>query len=154
MSAPHFDNFKPDAKFAAGARVLERINGALAQVEDSSAVGEGNNAMTGQILLAGGTGAIGRLTARSLRAAHPDLPPLVGGRDLGRAEEAGAEIGTAQAVVLDPTADDFGLGENAVSDGDPPTPAGLYFPCQLLGPTADLARLEQDGGTVLNLEVL
>ena len=67
------------------------------------------------ILLMGGSGAIGRHTAQSLRAAHPDVPLLIGGRDLARAEEAAAEIGHAQGVVLDPTADNLGLGERSVS---------------------------------------
>jgi hypothetical protein len=39
-------------------------------------------------------------------------------------------------------------------DGDPPTPPGLYFPYQLLDPTAYFARLEAIGGTTLALEVL
>lgn len=39
-------------------------------------------------------------------------------------------------------------------DGNPPTPAGLYFPYQLLEPTAYFARLKQIGGAVLRLEVL
>ena len=39
-------------------------------------------------------------------------------------------------------------------DGDPPTPAGLYFPYQLLDPTAYLARFKQAGGMILELEVL
>ena len=38
-------------------------------------------------------------------------------------------------------------------DGGPPTPPGLYFPYQLLDPTAYFARLEQIGGAVLTLEV-
>ena len=38
-------------------------------------------------------------------------------------------------------------------DGRPPTPAGLYFPYQLLDAAGYLARLERDGGTVLKLEV-
>lgn len=38
-------------------------------------------------------------------------------------------------------------------DGDPPTPAGLYFPYQLLNPAAYFARLKQIGGEVLTLEV-
>jgi hypothetical protein len=38
-------------------------------------------------------------------------------------------------------------------DGGSPTPAGLYFPHQLLEPTAYLARLEKLGGAVLKLEV-
>lgn len=37
-------------------------------------------------------------------------------------------------------------------DGKPPVPAGLYFPYQLLDPTAYFARLEQIGGMVLTLE--
>ena len=67
------------------------------------------------ILLMGGSGAIGRQTARSLRAAHPDVPLLIGGRNLAKSEEAAAEIGHAQGVVLDPAADDLGLGERPVS---------------------------------------
>jgi hypothetical protein len=39
-------------------------------------------------------------------------------------------------------------------DGKPPTPAGLYFPYQLLNATEYLARLEQAGGAVLKLKVL
>ncbi len=67
------------------------------------------------ILLMGGSGAIGRQTARSLRAAHPDVPLLIGGRDLAKSEEAAAEIGGAEGVVLDPAAADLGLGERPVS---------------------------------------
>lgn len=39
-------------------------------------------------------------------------------------------------------------------DGDPAAPPGLYFPYQLLEPTAYFTRLEQIGGAVLTLEVL
>ncbi len=39
-------------------------------------------------------------------------------------------------------------------DGKPATPAGLYFPYQLLQPTVYLARLKQAGGNILRLEVL
>ena len=67
------------------------------------------------ILLIGGSGVVGRWTARSLRAAHPDAPLLIGGRDLAKAEEAAAEIGHAEGVVLDLAADDLGLGERPVS---------------------------------------
>ena len=66
------------------------------------------------ILLMGGSGAIGRQTARSLRAVHLDVPLLIGGRDLAKAEGAAAEIGGAQGVALDPAADDLGLGERPV----------------------------------------
>lgn len=39
-------------------------------------------------------------------------------------------------------------------DGSPVTPAGLYFPYQLLEPGAYFARLKQAGGLILKLEVL
>lgn len=67
------------------------------------------------ILLIGGSGAIGRQTARFLRAAHPNAPLLIGGRDLAKAEAAATEIGGARGVVLDLTAADLGLGECPVS---------------------------------------
>ncbi|SJZ84841.1 saccharopine dehydrogenase [Consotaella salsifontis] len=63
------------------------------------------------ILLMGGYGAIGRLAARELRSRYPDLPLLIGGRDLAKAREAAAELGEAEGVVLDPGADDLGLGK-------------------------------------------
>jgi hypothetical protein len=67
------------------------------------------------ILLMGGSGAIGRWTTRFLRAAHPDLPLLIGGRDLAKARQTAAEIGNAEGVALDLAADDLGLGERPVS---------------------------------------
>ena len=39
-------------------------------------------------------------------------------------------------------------------DGNPPGPAGLYFPYQLLEPATYLARLKEIGGEVLKLDVL
>ena len=67
------------------------------------------------ILLIGGSGVVGRWTARLLRGAHPDVPLLIGGRDLARAEEAASEIGGAKGVVLDLAADDLGLGDRPIS---------------------------------------
>jgi hypothetical protein len=67
------------------------------------------------ILLVGGVGIVGRHAARYLRTAHPDVPLLIGGRNLARAEAAAAEIGGAQGVALDLTHDDLGLGERPVS---------------------------------------
>ena len=67
------------------------------------------------ILLIGGSGNIGRQTARVLRAAHPDVPLLIGSRDLTRAEEAASEFGNVEGVVLDLAAHDLGLGERPVS---------------------------------------
>ena len=53
------------------------------------------------ILLIGGSGIVGRWTARFLREAHPDVPLLIGGRDLAKAERAASEIGNAQGVLVD-----------------------------------------------------
>lgn len=66
------------------------------------------------ILLMGGSGAIGILTAHALRAAHPDVPILIGGRNIDRAREAARAIGGAQGVVIDPQCDDLGLGRQPV----------------------------------------
>lgn len=67
------------------------------------------------ILLMGGSGAIGHHTARALRAAHPDVPLLIGGRDLAKAQRAAEHIGGAQGVMIDAAADDLGLGDHPVS---------------------------------------
>lgn len=67
------------------------------------------------ILLMGGSGAIGEHTARALRAAHPEVPLLIGGRDLAKAQRAAAKIGGAQGVILDTSADDLGLGGQPIS---------------------------------------
>lgn len=67
------------------------------------------------ILFMGGSGAIGHQTARALRAAHPDVPLLIGGRDLAKAQQAAEQIGGAQGVVIDSTADDLGLGARPIS---------------------------------------
>jgi hypothetical protein len=63
----------------------------------------------------GGSGAIGRWTTRFLGAAHPDLPLLIGGRDLAKAREAAARLRHADGVALDLAADDLGLGGRPVS---------------------------------------
>ena len=67
------------------------------------------------ILFMGGSGAIGHHSARALRAAHPGVPLLIGGRDLGRAQRAAEQIGGAQGVLIDAAADDLGLGDRPVS---------------------------------------
>ncbi|UOG77311.1 hypothetical protein MTX78_23480 (plasmid) [Hymenobacter tibetensis] len=67
------------------------------------------------ILLVGGSGIVGRWAARLLHAAHPEVPLLLGGRDLARAQEAAAEIGGAEGVALQLDATDLGLGERPVS---------------------------------------
>ena len=70
---------------------------------------------TNPILLMGGSGAIGRQTARFLRAVYPDIPLLIGSRDLAKAQEAAAAVGQAAGVMLDPGAGDLGLGRSSVS---------------------------------------
>lgn len=67
------------------------------------------------VLFMGGSGAIGHHTARALRAAHPDIPLLIGGRDLAKAQQAAERIGCAQGVAIDPAAEDLGLGDQMVS---------------------------------------
>jgi hypothetical protein len=67
------------------------------------------------LLLIGGAGAIGRQTAQLLRAAHPQVPLLFGGRNLAKAEAAAAEIGHAEGVLLDLTAHDLGLSQRPIS---------------------------------------
>lgn len=67
------------------------------------------------ILLMGGSGHIGRLTAQALRAAHPGVPLLIGGRDRDKAQAAAAEVGDAEGVALDLAAGDLGLGTRPLS---------------------------------------
>lgn len=67
------------------------------------------------ILFMGGSGAIGHHAARALRTAHPDVPLLIGGRDLVKAERAAEQIGGAQGVVIDSSADDLGFGNRQIS---------------------------------------
>lgn len=67
------------------------------------------------ILLMGGSGAIGHHAAKALRAAHPGVPLLIGGRDLAKAQLAAEQMGGAEGVVIDAGADDLGLGNRPVS---------------------------------------
>jgi hypothetical protein len=67
------------------------------------------------ILLIGGSGIVGRHTARNLRAAHPHVPLLIGGRDQAKAQRAAAELGDAEGVSIDLAAADLGLGERPIS---------------------------------------
>lgn len=67
------------------------------------------------ILLIGGAGTVGRQAARFLRETYPELPLLIGGRDLARAQQAAAGIGNAEGVAVDLDAQDIGLGARPVS---------------------------------------
>jgi uncharacterized protein YbjT (DUF2867 family) len=70
---------------------------------------------TDPILLIGGAGYVGNHAARTLRRAHPDLPLLIGGRDPSKAAPLVAELGNAEAVAIDLSKDDLGLGNRPVS---------------------------------------
>jgi hypothetical protein len=67
------------------------------------------------ILLVGGSGIVGRWVARLLHDAHPEVPLLLGGRELAKAQEAAAEIPSAEGIALDLAAEDLGLGHRSVS---------------------------------------
>lgn len=67
------------------------------------------------VLLLGGSGSIGQQTARALRATYPDVPLLIGGRDLAKAQRAAAAMGNAQAIVPDMNAPELGLADHPVS---------------------------------------
>ena len=49
------------------------------------------------ILLMGGSGAIGRHPAEALRAPHPDVPVLIGGRAQAKAQVAAGGLGRPKA---------------------------------------------------------
>ncbi|QUS39463.1 NAD(P)-dependent oxidoreductase [Tardiphaga alba] len=66
--------------------------------------------VTDPILLTGGSGAIGTLTAKALRSIYPDVPLLIGGRDLAKSRDAADALGNAEGVRIDPLANDLGLG--------------------------------------------
>lgn len=67
------------------------------------------------ILLVGGTGAIGTLSAKALRAQYPAAPLLIGGRDLDRSRKAADAIGSAEGVQIDLRAAELGLGDRRPS---------------------------------------
>ncbi|RYG62572.1 NAD(P)-dependent oxidoreductase, partial [bacterium] len=67
------------------------------------------------ILLIGGSGVVGRSTAGHLRDAYPNLPLLIGGRDLAKAQAVAREVGNAEGVAIDLDAENLGLGEREVS---------------------------------------
>ncbi|WP_130099300.1 NAD(P)-dependent oxidoreductase [Siccibacter turicensis] len=67
------------------------------------------------LLLIGGSGVVGQYAARYLRAEHPTLPLLIGGRNQAKAQEVAASIAHAEGVAIDLTTDDLGLGDRQVS---------------------------------------
>lgn len=66
------------------------------------------------ILLMGGAGEIGQRTAKALRAHHPDIPLLIGGRSKPKAQALASALGNAEAVIIDSHAEDLGLGDRPI----------------------------------------
>ena len=63
------------------------------------------------VLLVGGSGIVGRVAARTLRRFQPELPLLIVGRDLPKAEALAREVGRAQAVSVDLTRADLAVAD-------------------------------------------
>jgi len=60
-----------------------------------------NKVALGQVLFAGGSGFVGRTAVRWFRKLHPNVPVLVGGRNLQSTGEVAQEVGAAEAVAID-----------------------------------------------------
>lgn len=67
---------------------------------------------TGQVLLVGGSGNVGRAAVTWLRERHPGVPLLIGGRNLQAASDIAQEAGGAEAAAIDLDAPHLGLGDD------------------------------------------
>ena len=67
------------------------------------------------LLLVGGSGHVGRATARHLNEIRPDLPLLIGGRDRAKADRAASELRRAEGVHVDLAAEHLGIGDRPVA---------------------------------------
>ncbi|SCW50498.1 hypothetical protein SAMN04487970_10111 [Paenibacillus tianmuensis] len=63
------------------------------------------------VLLIGATGVVGKWGAKHLRRFQPDLPIVVGGRNLSKSKAVADEIGNATAIAVDLNRLDLGLTE-------------------------------------------
>jgi hypothetical protein len=61
------------------------------------------------VLVIGGSGVVGSRTVRTLRRLHPQLPFLIGARDMARASMLAEDVGHARAIAIDLERDDLGL---------------------------------------------
>lgn len=68
--------------------------------------------MTNPVLFVGGTGVVGHQAVRLFRERHPDLPILIGGRDLVKATALASETGKASPVQVDTDKPHLGLGDD------------------------------------------
>lgn len=66
------------------------------------------------VLFVGGAGAVGRPATTALRRLHPEVPILIGGRDVEKAGRLARELGNATAVAVDLERADLGLGDTPV----------------------------------------
>lgn len=69
--------------------------------------------MTDKVLFVGGSGIVGRQAVRLFRQRHPDLPIMIGGRNLENASAVAREVGTAEAVRIDLNKPYLGLAPDA-----------------------------------------
>jgi hypothetical protein len=65
-----------------------------------------------QVLFAGGSGFVGRTAVKWFGDRHPDIPVLVGGRNLQAASEVAQEVGAAEAVAIDLDQPRLGLDDD------------------------------------------
>ncbi|MBW4581722.1 MAG: hypothetical protein KME42_19295 [Tildeniella nuda ZEHNDER 1965/U140] len=71
-----------------------------------------NKVALGQVLFAGGSGFVGRTAVKWFRERHPDVPVLIGGRNLQAATEVAQAVGAAEAVAIDIDQPRLGLGDD------------------------------------------
>ncbi|KJF65208.1 hypothetical protein [Rhizobium nepotum] len=91
--------------------------------------------MTAKILFVGGSGVVGQQMVRLFRKRHPELPILIGGRDVEKAYSIAQDVGLADAVQVDTAQPRLGL--------DPDIPVSAVV---MLAPDAGLygLRFAQD----------
>lgn len=66
--------------------------------------------MKNPVLFVGGSGVVGRHAVALFRERHPDLPLLIGARDLEKANVVAKAIGNAQAISIDTGKPRLGVG--------------------------------------------
>lgn len=67
------------------------------------------------MLLIGGSGVFGSRIARLLRTRNPDLPLIIGGRDIGKARALADSLGNADGVAVDLSKSSLGLEQSEFS---------------------------------------
>lgn len=69
--------------------------------------------MTTKVLFVGGSGVVGRQAVKLFRQRHPNVPIIIGGRNLDNASAVAREVGNAEAVSIDLNKPRLGLAPNA-----------------------------------------